>query len=199
MVFSEALIMPGLLREGQIPKASQMPQKKLYLYSFSSPIRKEVLEEGDDYFPETICSRNDPSMRPLVSSLRRELEKTFDLNLFTTYFSEITSYPGTQVGSRGAVPTREYSLIVNLGGNVPEPLTVFLSPFIKQGEREYVLGLGDGLLFKGLESAHKIKPVRSLYETEGTTGLFDDDSHQRFLVCNFVNADGYFVHYAYSG
>jgi hypothetical protein len=199
MSFSKILVIPKLLQEDPVPQISQKLQKKFYLYSFTRPVSEKILDAGDDYFPGTVCSRNDPAMRPVVSSFRRELEKTLNLNLFTTCFLDVISYPGIEVEGREGVPTREYSLIVNLGGNTPEPLTVFLSTFADGDAKEHILEVGDALLFKGLEFGYRINPVKSLYENEGTTGLFDDDSNQRFLVCNFVNADGYFTHYAYSG
>ena len=172
-------------------------EKKLISHSLFRPFPKNAFTEGNYHVSGMSSIRNNPEQRIFVNTIRKELEKMLSINLFISSYLDLAFFPETFLHTVVGIPANEYSLIVNLGQNhtLDWPITL-----VKQlTTYQITINVGEALLFNGIELLAKTEKLGSKYDIEGTSGLYDDDTCTNLLLCNFVNADGNFVEYAFTG
>jgi hypothetical protein len=107
---------------------------------------------GDTLVPETPCKYGDPIMDSLLNRVLPEVEATAGLPLFPTY-SYIRVYKRGDILTRHVDrPSCEISVTLCLGSEPPKPWPLWIKG--PHGIRSIALGIGDALLYRGMECPH---------------------------------------------
>jgi hypothetical protein len=145
--------------------------------------RLGVLRDGDSDVPCTPCRYGDPLMDALLEALLPQFEEATGKKLHPTYSYFRVYKRGDVLKRHRDRPACEMSVTLGLGYGGSGPWPIWIEP--DRVPTPILLGPGDGLLYKGVDTTHWREPFSGEYAAQ--------------VFLHYVDQEGPFQEHLYDG